>query len=147
STVGADRAGNAQIVDGGAIPDGRIVQADRGRYAVAEHRHVLDVVRPAVIATVATQQERIDIARSPLPGGCVGGSRLAEGESRKLDEQIIDSDVAATRGVKEGAVDACRKGRGCSGRRIEVTGIVELEFGRTEGADHAVFGGGAGIDR
>ena len=55
--VGADRAGDAQIVDGGAIPDGRVVETDRGRYAVAELGGVLDVV-DAGVGVVAAEQAR-----------------------------------------------------------------------------------------
>src|SRR6185312_10025368 len=60
--VGADRGGTAQIVDGGTIPHGRVIETDRGRYAVAELGGVLDVV-DAGVGVVAAEQVRVDVAR------------------------------------------------------------------------------------
>ena len=97
--VGADRAGDAQIVDGGAIPHGRIVETDRGRYAVAELGGVLDVV-DAGVGIVAAEQARGDVARETLPRRRVGRGGLTEGEAGELDEEIFDRDVAAARDVQ-----------------------------------------------
>lgn len=46
--VGADRRGDAQIVDGGAVPDSRGVETDQGRYTVAKLGGLLDVVDAGV---------------------------------------------------------------------------------------------------
>ena len=108
--VGADRAGDAQIVDGGAIPDGRVVETDRGRHAVAELGGVLDVV-DAGVGVVAAEQARVDVAREAVPGRRVGRRRLTEGEAGELDEEIFNRDVAT-------AGDGQRVRR-CARERIE----------------------------
>ena len=95
--VGADRTGDAQIVDSGAIPDGRIVETDRGRYAVAELGGVLDVV-DAGVGVVAAEQARADVARKAVPGGRVSRRGLTEGEAGELDEEVLDGDIAAASG-------------------------------------------------
>jgi hypothetical protein len=60
--VDADRPRDAQIVDGGAIPYLRIVEADRGRYAVTELDGILDVV-DAGVGVVAAEQAGIDLPK------------------------------------------------------------------------------------
>ena len=92
-------AGDAQIVDGGAIPHGRVVETDRGRHAVAELGGVLDVV-DAGVGVVAAEQARIDVAREAVPRRRVGRRRLTEGEAGELDEEIFNRDVAAAGGVQ-----------------------------------------------
>ena len=143
--VGADRRRDAQVVDGGAIPDGRIVETDRGRYAVAELGGVLDVV-DAGVGVVAAEQARIDVAREAVPGRRVGRRRLTEGEAGELDEEIFDRDIAAASGGQQRAVDG-RAGVERRRRGWSMPKLLELEVALAEGADHAVFGRGTGIDR
>ena len=136
-----------QIVDGGTVPHRRIVETDAGGDAVAELRRVLDVVGAGTIAAMAPQQEGRVVARITLPGRRVGGRRLAEGESRELDEEIIDGDIAAAGGVEQ--VRVADRGIHVNSVRVEAAAAQrgEREFGRTKGADHAIFGGGTGINR
>src|SRR6185369_14414832 len=133
--VGADRTGDAQIVDSGAIPYLRIVETDRGRYAVAELGGVLDVV-DAGVGVVAAEQARVDVARETVPGRRISRRRLTEGEAGELDEEIFDRDIAAACGVQQVRIDAgCRENRRIDGAATE---IVELEITLAEGADHSV---------
>jgi len=145
--VGADRRRDAQIVDGGAIPHGRVVETDRGRHAVAELGGVLDVV-DAGVGIVAAEQARSDIAREAVPRCRVGRGGLTKGEAGELDEEVFDRHIAATSGGQKSTVE----GRTGLLRRRRVAGvarseILELEVTLAEGADHAVFGRGTGIDR
>src|SRR5207244_6957815 len=98
--VGADRRRNAQIVDSRAIPDGRVIETDRSRYAVAELEGVLDVV-DAGVGIIAAEQARVDVARETVPGRRISRRRLTEGEAGELDEDIFDRDIAVARAVKQ----------------------------------------------
>ena len=94
--VGADRTGDAQVVDGGAVPHGRIIETDRGRYAVAELGGVLNVV-DAGVGILAAEQVRGDVARETLPRRGVGRGGFAEGEAGELEKDVLDCDIAAAR--------------------------------------------------
>ena len=144
--VGADRRRNAQIVDGSAIPDGRIVQTDRGRHAVAELGGVLDVVE-AGVGIVAAEQARVDVARETVPGGRISRRGLTEGEAGELDEKIFDRDITAASAGELRRVE--ESGARHQRRRVPraVVEVVELEVTLAEGAYHAVLGRGAGINR
>ena len=145
--VCTDRPRDAQIVDRSAIPDRRIIEANRARYAVAELRSVLDVIE-AGVGVIAAQQVRADVARKTVPRSRVGRRGLTEGEAGKLDEGIFNRDVTTTRGVKERSVDAAAREGSCGGlaRVVARAVVVELEVALTEGTDNAVFRCGAGIN-
>src|SRR4029079_17787027 len=99
-------------------------------------RGVLDVVDTG---------DGVMAAHQELPRRRVGRSRLTEGETSELDEHHFNRDVAAACRGKQSVVERRTGESRCSGvRRSEV---LELEVGLTEGADNAVLGGGAGINR
>src|SRR5205807_10320424 len=85
--------------------------------------------------------------RETLPRRRIGGRRLAEGEARELDEQILHRDIAAAGGVEQ--LRAGDRQRSVDGVRVDGAAAErgELEVTLAEGADHAIFRGGAGIDR
>src|ERR1700682_709890 len=143
--AGADRSETGrQVVDRSAVEHGRIIETDGARHPVAELRGVLDVVHAGDGGFTAEQERRV-VARITMPRSGIGRSRLTEGEARELDEHELNRGVAFAGIVEEG-----RGGR-YSGRNRRVGSVVaeglELEVGLTEGADDAVFRGGAGIDR
>src|SRR5206468_1123612 len=143
--IGADRAGDAEIVDGRAIPDGRVIETDRSRYAVAELEGVLDVV-DAGVGILTAEQGRVDVARETVPGRRISRRRLTEGEAGELDEEIFDRDIAVARGVKQLRVVA-EVGREGVGVERAAAQRGELKITLAEGANHTVLGRGAGIDR
>ncbi len=84
----------------------------------------------------------------PCHGVAVGRGGLAEGEAGELDEDIFHRDIAFARLVQERRLGACGWRSGKVGRIDGGAALrAELHVGLTEGADNAIFGGGAGIDR
>ena len=101
---------------------------------------------PVTLVITAEQVGRV-VARIAMPRRRIGRSRLAESEAGELQEHQFDRDIAAADGVKQvgatnrsGQVDRVRVERAVAERG-------ELPVSLSEGADHAVFGGGAGINR
>src|SRR3569833_4114745 len=78
-----------------------------------------------------------------MPRRGEGRGRLTEGETSELDEHHFDRDIAAARLVKQVRVVAQVGGQTVRVLRAEHR---ELEVALTEGADHAVLGGSAGIN-
>ena len=73
-------------------------------------------------------------------------NRLTEGETSELDEHHFNRDVTTAGDVRSAL--AAPPGKAVNRRSdCRVAEIVELEVALTEGADDAVFGGGAGINR
>src|SRR4029453_15794202 len=74
--------------------------------------------------------------------------RVTEGEARELKEPEPDRDIAFARLVQQASRSACARR---SREQQRVDGVIalgaELEVGLSEGADNAVFRGGAGINR
>ena len=144
-SVGADCRWNAQIIDGGAVPHGRIVETDSAGHAVAELGSVLNVV-DAGVGIIAAEQGRIDVARKTVPRRRIGRGRLAESEAGELDEKVLDRDVAAAGRVEQLRVIA-QIGRQVVRVKSAPAEGGELKVALTEGADDAVFGRSARIDR
>src|SRR5437588_5601660 len=83
-----------------------------------------------------------------MPRRGVGRRGLTEGEARELDECKFNRGVAATIGVVvDLALGRSRVEAGGNTNAARRTESRELEVGLAEGADHAVFRRGAGIDR
>src|SRR5262249_44875780 len=85
------------------------------------------------------------VARIAMPRRSECRSGLTEGETGELDEHHFDRDIAAAGGVKQ-----LRVGAQVGGQEVRVAAAAqgrELEVALTEGADHAVFRGGTGINR
>src|SRR5262249_11033693 len=78
----------------------------------------------------------------------IGRGRLTEGEAGELDEDVLNRDIAAARAAEGGVVEAAEDTRsGRDNRRVRRSEVLELEVALSEGADDAIFGGGAGINR
>src|SRR6202008_365665 len=72
----------------------------------------------------------------------------AEGEAGKLDEDVLDRDIAAADAIEQVATEAANgRRRRADRRRVGVAEVIELEVALGEGSDDAVFAGGTGIDR
>src|ERR1700694_5533196 len=80
-----------------------------------------------------------------MPRRRIGRRRLTEGEAGELDEYKLNPDIATACAIKQ--VRIVTK-VGVQGVRIKgaSTQCVEREVALAEGADHAVFSGGAGIN-
>src|ERR1700682_2996997 len=98
---------------------------------VADVGGVLDVVR-AGDGVITANQERGVVARITMPRRRIGRSRLTEGEAGELDEKEFPSKLLP---LSQGRASEAAAGRG------------DREVRLTEGANHAVFRGGAGINR
>ena len=82
-----------------------------------------------------------------MPRRGVGRGGLTEGEACELEERKFNRDVAvAGRVVVELALDRRRAHAARNTKAARPTEGRELEVGLAEGADHAVFRRGAGID-
>src|SRR5213078_2542716 len=123
---------------------GRIIETDGARHAVSELRSVLDVVDTGDVVGTA-HQERVVVARIAVPGCRVGRRRLTERETSELDEHHFNRDVTTASGGEQRVIQA--SSRADRVRRVARSKVLELEVALTEGADHAVFGGGTGINR
>src|SRR5262249_60504487 len=76
-------------------------------------------------------------------GVCAG---LAEWEAGELDEHVSNRHIAAADAVKRGPAETGRNGRSAETVVVGSAEVVELEVALAIGADHAIFGRGAGID-
>ena len=83
-----------------------------------------------------------------MPRRVVGRSGLAEGEAGELNEQHCHRDIAVTDGVVVHlAAGGTREQAWAIAYRASITEGRELEVALAKRADHAILGGGAGIDR
>ena len=139
------REANRQVVYKRTFVHDGIVETNGARHAVAELRGVLDVAHAGDVV-IAAEQERGVVARIAMPRRGIGRCRLTEGEASELDEQEFHDHEAVAGRAQQVAVVA-EVGR--EHVRVErcTTQSIECEVALTEGADHAIFGGGTGINR
>ncbi len=150
--VGTESAGtlHTEILHAGLIV-GRLILGRQGqRHAVAELRGVGELVDAGDRATAADEAVEI-VARIVGPRRRELRDRLTHGEAGELDEGVIDADRAGGDTARAGVVRSSRRSdrrvdrRACRGARaIAVRGPAEGRI--EEGANHAVFGRGAGVD-
>src|ERR1700730_12182868 len=134
-----------QVIYRGAVEHGRIIEADGAGHAVAELGGVLDVVY-AGDGVMTTEQIRVAVARVTMPRRRIGRGRLTESEAGELDEHELDPDIATACAIKQVAVVAEIGSQGV--RVLTATAEhIEREVALTEGANHAIFSGGARINR
>src|SRR4051794_18191659 len=146
--TGTDRGrSKAEVQHSGAVEHGRIIETDGARHAVTELGGVLDVV-DAGDGVMAAHQERVVVAWIAIPRSRESRRRLTEGETSELDEHHFNRDVTFARTVEQAGGGANRGRAGEQGRVDRAVALGgELEVTLTEGADHAVFRGSAGINR
>src|ERR1700738_3629418 len=134
-----------QVIYRGAVEHGRVIEADGAGHAVAELGGVLDVV-DAGDGVMTTEQVRGDVARITVPRRRIGRGRFTEGEAGELDEYKFNPDIATACAMKQvGVVTEI----GIQGVRVQARSAkhIEGEVALTEGANHAIFSGGARINR
>src|SRR5258705_7039454 len=97
---------------------------------------------------MAAEQERGVVARITMPRRRIGRSRFTEGETGELQKHELDRDITfadvAQQTAEAIAAGVCNERAG-----VKVVAVKggDLEVGLGEGANHAVFSCGAGINR
>src|ERR1700737_3659828 len=81
-----------------------------------------------------------------MPRRRIGRGRLTEGEAGELDEYKLNPDITTACTIKQVRI-VTEVGRQAVRVKSASTQGVEREVTLAEGADHAVFSGGAGINR
>ena len=126
---------------------GRILSADRNRHAIAELGGIDELVHASDVPPPPIEDRRV-VARIVGPGSAERRDGFTHREAGELDEGVVHAD--RTGSAARDAVVACQ--RRCRSASKRCTGVgriaveVQLKVGIEEGANHAVFGGGAGID-